>query len=95
MAAYLIAEQIIKDAAKFERYKNAVAPIIARFGGTYLTKGETRILAGNVWKPERTIIITFSDMAALNGWWDSPDYQPLKTLRDEAATVMALALDGA
>ena len=95
MAAYLIAEQVVHDAAKFERYKNAVAPIIARFGGEYLTKGETRILAGAVWKPERTIIIRFPDMAALEGWWNAPDYQPLKPLRDESATVMALALEGA
>ena len=33
MPAYLIAEQIIKDETKFEQYKNAVMPLIARFGG--------------------------------------------------------------
>jgi uncharacterized protein (DUF1330 family) len=33
MPAYLIAEHRIADAAIFEEYRSAVAPLIARFGG--------------------------------------------------------------
>ena len=95
MPAYLIAEQIIKDEIKFEQYKNAVMPLIARFGGKYLTKGTPKILAGKVWKPERIIIVEFPDMAALDAWYASPEYQPLMKLRDEGATVMAIALEAA
>ena len=39
MAAYLIVEHIITDAAKFEEYRTKVTPMIARHGGRYLTKG--------------------------------------------------------
>jgi uncharacterized protein (DUF1330 family) len=95
MAAYLIAEQIITNEAKFEQYKNAVMPIIAKFGGKYLTKGTPKILKGGPWKPERIIIIEFPDMAALDAWYASPEYQPLTKLRDEGATVMAIALEAA
>jgi uncharacterized protein (DUF1330 family) len=35
----LIVEHIITDAAKFEEYRVKVGPIIAKFGGLYLTKG--------------------------------------------------------
>ena len=39
MPAYLIVEHIITDAAKFEEYRTKVAPMIAKHGGKYLTKG--------------------------------------------------------
>ena len=39
MSAYLIVEHVITDAAKFEEYRSTVAPMIAKHGGRYLTKG--------------------------------------------------------
>ncbi len=39
MAAYLIVEHIITDAAKFEKYRTNLRPMIAKHGGRYLTKG--------------------------------------------------------
>jgi len=39
MSAYLVVEHIITDPAKFEEYRSRVAPMIARHGGRYLTKG--------------------------------------------------------
>src|SRR5215471_14293755 len=60
MSAYYIAEHVITDAAKFEDYKTKVRPMIAKYGGRYLTKGEThRLPEGGHWKPERVVIIEF------------------------------------
>jgi len=39
MAAYLVAEHIITDQHKFEEYRTGVGPMIAQYGGRYLTKG--------------------------------------------------------
>lgn len=94
MVVYAIAEQIVHDAAKFDEYRKAVAPLIERFGGKYLNNGVTRVLDGKAWKPERVIIIEFPDKEALDGWYNSPEYKPMKKLRDEAATVMLIALEG-
>jgi uncharacterized protein (DUF1330 family) len=99
MPAYLIAEHTITDTAKFEEYRTKVAPMIAKFGGKYLTKGGShRIFEKKdnaVWQPERVVIIEFPDRAALNAWYNSPDYQPLIALRRGAARDMLIALDGA
>ncbi len=38
MPAYYIAEHIITDPAKFEEYRLKVAPMIASYGGRYITK---------------------------------------------------------
>ena len=65
MAAYLIVEHIITDAAKFEEYRTKVGPLIARHGGGYLTKGGShKMPEGGHWKPERIVIIEFPDMDA-------------------------------
>jgi len=48
-----------------------------------------------VWHPERVVIIEFPDMAALNAWYQSPEYQPLIAPRQAAATDMWITLEGA
>lgn len=98
MAAYLIVEHIITDAAKFEEYRTKVAPMIAGHGGRYLTKGGShRLPEGGHWLPERVVIIEFPDMLALNAWYSSPQYQPLIALRKECTSDldMLITLEGA
>ena len=96
MPAYLIAEHKITDAAKFEDYRRKVAPMIAQFGGRYLTKGGShKILEQGYWQPDRVVVIEFPDMAALNAWYNAPEYQPLIKLRQEAAIDMLITLEGA
>ncbi len=98
MPAYLIAEHTIIDAAKFEEYRTKVGPMIARHGGRYLTRGGSHTVLEKdnaVWQPDRVVIIEFPDMAALNAWYASPDYQPLIALRQHAATDMLITLEGA
>jgi len=80
--AYLIAEHIITDAAKFEEYRSKVAPMMAKYGARYLTKGGShRLPEGGHWQPERVVIIEFPDMQALDRWYNSPEYQPMIALR--------------
>lgn len=95
MAAYLIAEHQIADAARFEEYRSKVAPMIERYGGRYLTRGGSHRVLDGAWHPTRAVIIEFPDMAALMAWYKSPEYQPLIELRRGAGKDVLLALDGA
>ena len=98
MAAYLIVEHIITDAAKFEEYRTKVGPLIARHGGRYLTKGGShKMPEGGHWKPERIVIIEFPDMDALNAWYNAAEYQPLIALRKQCTSDldMMFTLEGA
>jgi uncharacterized protein (DUF1330 family) len=98
MPAYIIAEHTINDPAKFEEYRTKVDPIIAKHGGRYITRPGSHVVLEKenaVWQPERVVIIEFPDMAALNAWYHSPEYQPLITLRQAAATDMLITLEGA
>jgi len=85
MAAYLIVEHTITDPDKFEEYRVKVGPLIAKHGGRYITKaGSHRLLEVDRHPPDRVVIIEFPDIAALNTWYNSPEYQPLIALRHSA-----------
>jgi uncharacterized protein (DUF1330 family) len=98
MAACIIEEHKITDTAKFEEYRTKVGPMIAKHGGRYLTKGGCRkVLEDGHWQPDRVVIIEFPDMAALNAWYNSPEYQPLIALRRASTSDldMLITLEGA
>ena len=98
MPAYLIAEHTITDAAKFEEYRVKASPLIAKHGGRYITKGGSHVVLEKnnaVWQPGRVVIVEFPDMAALNAWYNSPEYQPLIALRQASAKDMLITLEGA
>jgi uncharacterized protein (DUF1330 family) len=89
MAAYLIVEHSITDAAKFEEYRAKAAPTIAKHGGRYLTKGGShKMPEGGHWRPDRVVVIEFPDMDSLNAWYMSSEYQPLIALRKESTSNM-------
>ena len=98
MAAYLIAEHIITDASRFDEYRTRVAPMIAKHGGKYLTRGGSHKLPeGGHWAPQRVVIIEFPDMDSLNAWYASSEYQPLIALRKACTSDldMMFTLEGA
>lgn len=95
MPAYLIAEHIITDPVRFEEYRSKVGPLIARYGGRYITKpGSHKLLEKGVWNPRRVVIVEFPDMAALNAWYKAPEYEPLIQLREGASVDMLIAVEG-
>lgn len=80
------------------RNRTKVGPMIANYGGRYLTKGGSHKLPeGGHWKPERVVIIEFPDMDSLNRWYTSPEYQRLIALRKACTSDldMLFTLEGA
>jgi uncharacterized protein (DUF1330 family) len=71
--------------------------MMAKHGGRYLTKGGNhKMPEGGHWNPERVVIIEFPDMASLNAWYTSPEYQPLIALRKSCTSEldMMFTLEG-
>src|SRR5688500_13488987 len=94
MAAYVIVDIVIEDAASYERYKALAPASIARYGGRYLARGgETATLEGS-WMPSRLVILEFPDAERARAWWDSPDYAEAKGLRQACARTEMVLVDG-
>jgi uncharacterized protein (DUF1330 family) len=94
MAAYVIAETDITDAAQYEQYKAASPAAIQAGGGRFLARGgELAVFEGD-WQPSRLVILEFEDLAAARDWYQSEVYQQVKKLREGAARLRMVAIQG-
>jgi uncharacterized protein (DUF1330 family) len=95
MAAYLIAEVDVQDAALFEEYRKLVPATIARHGGKYVARGgATETLEGG-WTPKRMVVLEFPSMEQARKWYHSADYAPALAMRLKAAKTKAILVEGA
>ena len=94
MAAYVVADIIVKDAARYEDYKRDVAASMEKFGGRFLVRGGAAKAFEGGWQPERLVILEFPDMAALESWYRSPEYAPLLALRLACSDGRLIGVEG-
>jgi uncharacterized protein (DUF1330 family) len=94
MPAYLIVETDITDPVQYEEYKAASPGAIAAHGGRFVVRGgETAVLEGD-WSPKRLVVVEFDDLEAAKRFYDSPEYQAAKKLREGAANLNMVAVEG-
>lgn len=94
MAAYVIADVEILDRAGFQEYQKHVPATIAAYGGRYVARGgATEVLEG-AWSPSRCVILEFPSMAQCKDWWSSPEYVPLRALRERTARSNIVIIEG-
>jgi uncharacterized protein (DUF1330 family) len=92
--AYVIIETDIHDPEQYERYKAASPAAVAGGGGRFLARGgELAVLEGD-WDPARIVVLEFPDLETAKRWYESPGYQEAKRLRDGAATLRMVAVEG-
>ncbi len=94
MPAYVIVETDIHDPVQYERYKAASPGSVAEGGGRFVARGgELAVLEGE-WNPSRIVILEFPDLEAAKRWYESPGYQEVKALREGAARLRIVAVEG-
>jgi uncharacterized protein (DUF1330 family) len=95
MSAYVIVETDITDPEQYEHYKAAASGAVTAAGGRYLARGgELAVLEGD-WQPPRLVILEFEDLAAARRWYDSEGYRAARGLREGAARLRMVAVEGA
>ena len=94
MPAYLIVETDIHDPEQYELYKAASPGAVAAGGDRFVARGgELAVLEGD-WNPERLVVLEFEDLDAIRRFYDSPEYQAAKALREGAANLRMVAVQG-
>jgi len=94
MAAYVIAEVDVQDAALFEEYRKLVPPTIAKHGGKYIVRGGATETKEGGWTPKRLVVLEFPTMDQARRWYHSPDYAPALAMRLKAAKSRVLLVEG-
>jgi uncharacterized protein (DUF1330 family) len=94
MSAYVIVETDIEDAEQYARYMAESPGAVAAGGGRFVARGgELAVLEGD-WAPSRLVILEFDDLEAAKCWYASDRYQEAKRLREGAARLRMVAVEG-
>ena len=93
MAAFLVGTIRIKDPVRWQEYVGRVAATFAQYDGDVLARGAKAVELSGHAHGERMVVARFADLAALQRWHDSPEYQALVPLRLAAADVVLTAYE--
>jgi len=94
MPAYVIVETDVHDPEQYEQYKAASPGAVAAGGGRFVARGgELAVLEGD-WNPSRLVVLEFPDLKTVKEWYASEQYQAAKKLRDGAARLNIVAVEG-
>jgi uncharacterized protein (DUF1330 family) len=94
MPAYLIADVEVLDPAGYEEYRQKAPATIAAYGGRYLARGGVTEVLDGAWAPKRCVVLEFPSMAQLKTWWNSPEYLPVRAIRERTAKSSMIATEG-
>lgn len=94
MPAYVVTKIEIHDAEAFQAYIEASTATIRKFGGHHIARGADADVLEGEGNVLRNGIIQFATVADAKAWYDSPDYQEVKKLREACSTAHFYALAG-
>ena len=91
--AYLIGHITVKNEEKWAEYRSQVPATLAAFGAEVVFRGKCRLVLSGKHDYTDTVVIRFPDLAAIEGWHQSPAYQALIPLRMQAADMVLIGYD--
>ena len=94
MPAYLYGDIDVTDPQTFEDYRGRVPAVIAKYGGRYLVRGGDVEVFEGAPETHRQVLLEFPSMEQLRAFYDAPEYQELKRLRQRASTGRLIAMQG-
>ena len=94
MAYYVIFDVTIHDAPKYQEYMAKIKPVIEAAGGRYLVRGGQHMVVEGDWKPTRLVIFEFPSLQAVQSFYVSPEYAPLKAMRMAASSANIVGVEG-
>ncbi len=94
MAAHLLGDMAVLDAAGDEAYRQQVPATVASHGGRYLARcgAIERLEGGSV--PSRCVVLEFPSTAQPKTWWNSLEYVPLRALRERSTRSNIVVTEG-
>lgn len=95
MPAYMIVTAKISDRDRFiEGYGKAAGALVAKMGGRYVLRGPgATLLEGAFGDGASMVISEWPDKATAERFWQSPEYQEVKKLREGIADCQVLLIE--
>ena len=95
MKIYVISDIVVNDQQKCEEYMKLAPDTIKKYGGKYLVRGGEIITRNGDWDPKgRCVVLEFPSLDALNEWNRSPEYKPVKKIREDNSKGNIIIIEG-
>ena len=95
MPAYMIIQIKITQTQGWSLYRNAVGPLMQRFGGRFLVAGGAKVQVLEGSHDGRSLVVSeFPSMDAIHRFWSSSEYAEVKKLREDLAELDVWAVPG-
>ena len=95
MPAYVVSMMTINDPETYKQYTSRTPPIVKKYGGKFLTRGEEITCVEGQDYDGRMVILEFPSKADVEAWFADPEYQEAMTFRHAASTMKYLLLQEA
>ena len=92
MPAYVVSMMTINDPETYKQYTSRTPPIVKKYGGKFLTRGEEITCVEGQDYDGRMVILEFPSKADVEAWFADPEYQEAMTFRHAASTMNYLLL---
>jgi uncharacterized protein (DUF1330 family) len=94
VTVYAIAQLKFTDRAAYDRYQARFIEVFRRHPGTLLAADESPQVVEGRWDREKVVLMSFPDVAAFDGWAQSPEYQEISKDRQAGADSVVLLVRG-
>jgi len=92
MPAYVISMMTINDPETYKKYTDRTPPIVKKYGGKFLTRGEPFTCVEGQPYDGRLVILEFPSKADVDAWFNDPEYQEAMKFRHASSTMNHLLL---
>lgn len=75
------------------KYIQDVTEIVHKYGGNYIVRSENITHLGQIWKPDRVIIIEFDTREQLDACFTSEEYMKIAALRENSVDSRAVIIE--
>jgi uncharacterized protein (DUF1330 family) len=82
------------DAERFGEYERQTLPLVIKYGGEPLARDTDTLPIEREDRPAIGVIIKFPDKQAVQAYFDSPEYAPLRAFRQSFTQARALVIEG-
>ena len=94
VSVYVIVQLKIHDRARYDKYAEALVPVLRQYGGEALVADDQpRVLEGE-WDGDRVVMLRFADRDAFRTWATSPEYQAIVGDRHAASDAVITLVRG-
>ncbi len=94
MTAYAIVRVNVTDPDQYEKYKALTPAAVAAHGGRFIVRGGAHeVLEGDP-EDRRIVVVEFPDLDSARTFYDSPEYREARAVREGAAEMQMLIVEG-